>query len=447
MYIKDTIAAIATAPGRGGIGIVRISGDKAVSIAEAIVSKAIPKPRQVLFTPFIDGEGEILDQGIALIFSAPHSFTGEDILELQGHGGPVVLHLILKRCLALGARLAEPGEFARRAFLNNKLDLAQAEAIADLIDASTTEAALSALRALRGDFSNVIHALVDQLTTLRVLVEAVLDFPDEEIDFLNTTDVNEKLCDIDDGLQQVINIARQGSLFREGVHVVLFGQPNVGKSSLLNQLAKDDVAIVTNIAGTTRDIIRQTIQIEGVPVHIIDTAGLRDAQDEIERIGVARAWNAIENANIGLLLIDVTQGISVFDQEILKKLPKKIKLIRVFNKIDVIGSIPRIDKTSESIDIYLSAKTGEGIVLLCQSLLDIVGWSPLGESVFIARERHLLALAEAHNCLQQAKSAWPRWEFIAEELRLAQNSLSQITGEFTADDLLGEIFSNFCIGK
>jgi len=446
MYVKDTIAAIATAPGRGGIGIVRVSGDNAIRIAEAVLG-GVPKPRQALFTPFVDGEGEILDQGIALVFAAPHSFTGEDVLELQGHGGPAVLHLILKRCLALGARPAEPGEFTRRAFLNDKLDLAQAEAVADLIDASTAEAALGAIRALKGDFSSAIHGLVDQLINLRMFVEAVLDFPDEEVDFLNATDVNERLCEIDNSLQRVMDTARQGSLLREGMHVVLFGQPNVGKSSLLNRLAGEEVAIVTEVAGTTRDTIRQPIQINGVPVHIIDTAGLRDAQDEVEKIGIARAWRAIEKADVGLLLIDVAQGGSDFDQEILKRLPEQLKLIRVFNKIDVIGLAPKIDKTNEPLNIYLSAKTGEGIALLRQGLLDTVGWKASGESVFIARERHLLALAEAYNHLQQARNVLPQWEFLAEEFRLAQYALNQITGAFTADDLLGEIFSRFCIGK
>jgi tRNA modification GTPase len=396
---------------------------------------------------FLDACGEVIDQGLALFFPAPHSFTGEDVIELQGHGGSVVMHLLLQRCLELGARLAEPGEFTRRAYLNDKIDLAQAESVADLIDAASVAAAKSAVRSLRGDFSNAIHALVEKLIDLRLLVEATLDFPDEEIEFLTSGGAFGRLDEVANQLLRVYESARQGSLLREGMHVILIGQPNVGKSSLLNRLAGEDVAIVTSVAGTTRDAIRQHIEIEGVALHLIDTAGLRETSDEVEQIGIARTWAAIGQANVTVLLVDAAQGITEDDRKIICKLPSSLPIIRVFNKIDRYGQRPHVEKRDSETDIYLSAKTGDGLDLLRKCLLDVIGWHHAGEGVFLARERHLQALQEAQKRLGLARDNAGRIELMAEELRLAQEALSMITGEFTPDDLLGEIFSRFCIGK
>lgn len=441
----DVIAAIATAQGRGGIGVVRVSGPDLKSFAQAILGR-IPVPRHALLANFIDGTGDTLDQGIALYFPAPHSFTGEDVLELQGHGGPAVMQLLLKRCLELGARTAEPGEFTKRAFLNDKMDLAQAESVADLIDAASGEAAKSALRSLEGKFSEKIRELVSLLINLRMLVEATLDFPEEEIDFLEAAHAKEKLRQIQDQLDQVMASARQGNLLREGMRVVLIGRPNVGKSSLLNCLAGEEVAIVTPIAGTTRDVLREEILIEGVPVHIIDTAGLRPTRDEVELIGIERTRQAIKKANVALLLMDADKGMTPEDLAILDQLPKDIPVARVMNKIDLSGAKPKLVEGAVP-EIHLSAKTGEGVSYLHDLLLKIAGWQQQGEGVFMARERHLQALRSAKRHLDLAGENWQRLEFLAEELRLAQESLNSITGEFTADDLLGEIFSRFCIGK
>lgn len=445
--MADTIAAIATASGRGGIGVVRLSGKNLWPLIEAISGKSSLAPRSATLSNFQGSNGEVIDQGIALYFPAPHSFTGEDVLELQGHGGTVVMRLLLQRCLELGARLAEPGEFTRRAYLNDKIDLAQAESIADLIDAASVEAAKSAMRSLKGDFSQAVHQLVEQLIGLRMLVEATLDFPDEEIDFLTSADAFGKLANIETQLAKVFENARQGSLLREGMQVVLIGQPNVGKSSLLNRLAGEEVAIVTPIAGTTRDAIRQHIEIEGVAVHIIDTAGLRATHDEVEKIGIARTWAAVAHANVAVLLIDSVLGVSAEDRDIIDQLPASLPLVRVFNKIDLHDEKPHIEEQPRGADIYLSAKTGEGLDLLRQHLLGVIGWKHAGESVFLARERHLQALREAREHLVWARNNAGQTELLAEELRLAQEALSTITGEFTSDDLLGEIFSRFCIGK
>ena len=442
----DTIAAIATASGRGGIGVVRISGSSLSDFARSILGKT-PAPRVATLSNFLATDGSVIDQGIALYFPAPHSYTGEDVLELQGHGGDAVLRLLLGRCLELGVRPAEPGEFTRRAFLNDKMDLAQAESVVDLIDAATTEAAKTAMRSLRGEFSLAIHQLVDALVNLRMLVEATLDFPEEEIDFLVESDAFGQLASIKAQLENVFLRAKQGSLLREGMHIVLIGQPNAGKSSLLNQLAGEEVAIVTPVAGTTRDAIRQHIEIDGVALHFIDTAGLRDTEDEVEKIGIARAWRAIEQANVALLLIDASIGVAQPDLDIVAKLPPGLPLLRVFNKIDLLGQEPKSVDTNGVTDIYLSAKTGAGMKLLHGHLLKIVGWQHGGEGVFMARERHLSALREASEHLALARSCDGRVELFAEELKLAQNALSGITGEFSADDLLGEIFSRFCIGK
>lgn len=446
MANTDTIAAISTPPGRGGIGIIRVSGSNLKPFAEALLGK-LPPPRLATVSGFLADNSHAIDQGIALFFPAPHSYTAEDVLELHGHGGPIVMQLLLQRCLALGARLADPGEFTKRAFLNDKLDLAQAESVADLIDASTMQAARCALRSLQGEFSNAVHMLVDGLVELRMLVEATLDFPEEEIDFLEAADALGKLREIRARLEKVIATARQGSLLREGMHAVLIGRPNVGKSSLMNQLAGEEVAIVTEIPGTTRDAIRQAIEIQGVPLHIIDTAGLRESDDKVEKIGMARTRSAIERADLALLVIDSTEGVAGEDGSIVASLPAQLPLLRVFNKIDLVGESPRVIAREETVDIYLSAKTGKGIDLLRAKLLETVGWQPASEGIFMARQRHLEALGETARRLASAVANWRQLELFAEELRLAQQALSTITGEFTADDLLGEIFSRFCIGK
>lgn len=395
-------------------------------------------------TAFIDAAGEMIDEGVALFFPAPNSYTGEDVLELQGHGGPVVMKGILNRCLQLGARIADPGEFTRRAFLNDKLDLAQAESVADLIDATSEAAARSALRSLTGEFSRYVNELNSSLIELRMLIEAILDFPEEELGYLQAARVYEKLDLVLNNLSAIESTARQGSVLREGIRVVLIGRPNVGKSSLLNRLAARDVSIVTAVAGTTRDAIRETVQIEGVPVHIIDTAGLRDTADEVETIGIDRTWQEIAEADVGLLLVDAQQGLTQAEHEILARLPPGLPLYTVHNKIDLNGTPAH---TAGS-DIYLSARTGEGLALLRETLLHAVGWQTESSGIFMARERHLHALRSARAHLEEAKSVpASALELLAEELRLAQYALSAITGEFSADDLLGEIFSRFCIGK
>jgi len=437
----DLIAAIATAPGRGGVGVVRVSGADVAPLAAAVLGR-VPEARHATFARFIDGGGGVIDEGIALYFAAPHSFTGEHVLELQGHGGPAVLDLILQRCIELGARLAEPGEFTRRAYLNGKLDLAQAEAVADLIDAASAEAARSAVRSLSGAFSARIAELVEALTRLRMLVEATLDFPEEEIDLLQQADVFGRLDRIDASLAAVRAQAKQGALLREGLTVVLIGQPNVGKSSLLNQLAGFEAAIVTDIAGTTRDTVREAIQIRGVPLHIIDTAGLRDTDDPLEQLGIARTWAAVAKADVALLLVDAAHGLGESEAAILARLPEVARLT-IHNKIDVSAEAPR----AAGDEVWLSAKTGAGVELLRGKLLEAAGWQSAGEGAFMARTRHLDALARGAAHLTAARQAAAQLELLAEELRLAQAALSDITGEFTADDLLGEIFSKFCIGK
>ena len=440
---NDLIAAVATAAGRGGIGVVRASGADVSRLVEGIVGRTL-QPRQATYTRFLDAQGEALDEGIALYFRAPHSFTGEEVLELQGHGGPQVLQLVLERCLELGARPAEAGEFSRRAFLNDKIDLAQAECIADLIDAQSREAARSAVRSLRGEFSRLVHALVDGLIRLRMLVEATLDFPEEEIDFLEKSDAFGQLAALEQQLAEVLVQARQGALLREGLNVVLIGQPNVGKSSLLNCLAGFDVAIVTEIPGTTRDAVREAIQIEGVPLHITDTAGLRDTEDVVEQLGIARTWAAVEQADIALLLIDATHGVGERESAILARLPA-IPVLTLHNKIDLAGVAPHLG--GDGREVWLSAKSGAGVDLLRGRLLQLAGWQASGGGNFMARGRHLQALRAAQGHLLRARNSLPALELFAEELRLAQEALASITGEFSADDLLGEIFSRFCIGK
>jgi tRNA modification GTPase len=461
------IAAIATAPGRGAVGIVRVSGESVASVIEAICGRTL-QPREATYLPFRDAAGGAIDQGLAIHFPAPHSFTGEDVLELHAHGGPVVLQLLLARCLEAGAeigmRVAEPGEFTERAFLNDKIDLAQAEAIADLIDASTEAAARSASRSLSGEFSNEIHALRESLIQLRMLVEATLDFPEEEIDFLEQADARGKLDALVQTLARVMQRARQGALLREGIKVVIAGQPNAGKSSLLNALAGAELAIVTPVPGTTRDVVSQTIQIEGVPLHVIDTAGLRESEDHVEKIGIERAWGQIESADAVLFLHDLTRmqspdyiaGDAAIASSLEQKLPKSAAVIDVWNKADIsqaAGPHPNPPPDAEGVKtvvLHLSAKTGAGLDALRRRLLEVAGWQSAPEGVYLARERHVQALRRVEAHLAEARAHLARaqaLELLAEELRLAQNALNEITGEFTSDDLLGAIFSSFCIGK
>lgn len=443
---SDTIAAIATASGAGGIGVVRISGPLSQTIATSILGHC-PKPRHAAYLDFIQADGDLIDRGIAIFYPNPHSYTGEDVLELQGHGGTALMQILLARCIALGARQATPGEFTRRAYLNDKMDLAQAEAVADVINAATVEAAKSAVRSLSGEFSQRINTLLSKLIDLRMYVEACLDFPEEEIDFITQGRVAEKLAAIIDELTAVFAKAKQGSLLREGINVVLVGQPNVGKSSLMNQLAGEEVAIVTSIAGTTRDTIKNAIQIHGVPLHVIDTAGLRETDDEVEKFGIERTWRATETANIALLLVDAAHGITKTEKLILERLPQEIPKIWVHNKIDVTQEPALIEEKDKATHVYISAKTGAGLELLKTHLLKLAGYQNNAEGVFMARARHLSALAQVRDHLDVAASQINSAELVAEELRLAQEALSVITGEFTPDDLLGEIFSKFCIGK
>jgi tRNA modification GTPase len=442
----DTITAIATAPGRGGIGVVRVSGADLLDFAERLTGKR-PPARRATMADFRAADGEAIDQGVLLYFPAPHSFTGEDVLELQGHGGPVVMQQVVGRCQELGARIAEPGEFSRRAFLNDKLDLAQAEAIADLIEASTAQAARSALRSLSGEFSRLVHGLVDQLIELRMLVEATLDFPEEEIDPLRDTDMLPRLERLQLQLAELRSRARQGSLLRTGLTVVLAGLPNVGKSSLLNRLAGADRAIVTDVAGTTRDALRETIQIEGIPLHIIDTAGLRETTDKVEQLGIERSWQEIAKADVVLQIVDARGGVTSADQGVAARLPAGIERVVVENKCDLAHQRAGRFEAQGQVHLRISAKTGEGMALLHDELLRVAGWAGHGEDVILARERHLAALTEASQRVELAADNMQRLELAAEELRLAQEALSAITGEFTADDLLGVIFSRFCIGK
>ena len=445
MTPRDTIAAIATAPGRAGIGVVRVSGRDLSSHVEGILGRSLP-PRRAVLVPFLDAAAHVIDEGIALYFPGPASYTGEDVLELHGHGGPVILQLLLQRCLELGARVAEPGEFTRRAYLSGKLDLAQAEGVIDLINATTAQAARCAVRSLKGEFSQRIDRLVGGIVELRTLVEATLDFPEEEIDFLERGLARERLEGLRAALTAVLEAARQGSVLRDGLHIVLAGPPNVGKSSLLNRLAGEELAIVTDEPGTTRDPIRQVIDLSGVPVHIIDTAGLRESADIVERLGVERAWTAIRNADAVVLLSDASQP-RAQEEAILRELPSGVPRLHVMNKIDLTGLPAMAGVAAGEITIRLSAKTGEGVEGLKEAILDLAGWHGDAESAFLARERHLEALRRAAEHLDSAAGRGRELELFAEELRLAQEALSAITGEFTADDLLGEIFSRFCIGK
>lgn len=442
---EDTIAAIATPPGTGGIGIIRISGSRAQAIAGELSANTL-RPRHAAFASFLDGDRQVIDSGLMLYFPAPGSYTGEDVVELQGHGGQVVLDMLLRRVLGLGARLARPGEFTERAFLNNKLDLAQAEAVVDLIESSTEQSARSAQKSLQGVFSAQIHELVDELTELRVYVEAAIDFTDEEIDFLSDGVVEDRLKRLREQVRRILDTARQGRLLRDGMTVVLAGKPNAGKSSLLNALAGHEAAIVTDIAGTTRDVLRERIQLDGMPLHIIDTAGLHESSNVIELEGIRRAHAEIEKADKILLLIDCQSPES---DSVLRTLPKNVDIIKIYNKIDLLGVEPEIDESPFGTEIYLSIKTGAGMQLLTEHLKNSVGFNAAADGVFIARRRHIealnLALQAIDRALDQLQSQ--AGELVAEELRLAQNRLAEITGEFTSDELLGKIFSSFCIGK
>jgi len=442
---SDTIAAIATPPGRGGVGIIRVSGPEVKKIAEKILGK-IPQPRFADYLPFLDQNNETIDSGLALYFVAPNSFTGEDILELQGHGGPVVMDLLLQHVIDLGARIAKPGEFSERAFLNDKVDLAQAEAIADLIEAGSEQAAKSAVKSLQGEFSRWIDESVEALTHLRMYVEAAIDFPEEEIDFLSDGHVTKSLENILAEMDKIFASAQQGVLLRDGMRVVLIGQPNTGKSSLLNALAGRDSAIVTHIAGTTRDVLREEINIDGMPLHIIDTAGLRESEDVVEQEGIKRTWIEIEQADRALLLIDDKTGITAEDEKIRQQLPKSLKVTIVRNKIDLTNAVA-VEKNNE---ISLSAKSAEGIELLREHLKKIMGYTGLTEGVFLARRRHLDALIRAKEYVLNGQTQLldsKAGELLAEDLRQAQQALGEITGFVSSDALLGKIFSSFCIGK
>lgn len=446
---RDTIAAQATPSGRGGIGVVRVSGPGAAAIAQALLGRC-PAARHALLATFRDVDGSAIDQGLALYFPAPHSFTGEPVLELHGHGGPVVMERLLRRVLAAGARLARPGEFSERAFLNGKLDLAQAEAVADLIDASSAEAAAAAMRSLEGAFSAELHALVHALTELRIYVEAAIDFPDEEVDFLSEGRVSEALEEILVRFDTLEAGMRRGALLRDGMTLVLAGRPNVGKSSLLNRLARRESAIVTEIPGTTRDVLREHLVLDGLPLNIIDTAGLRDSNDPVEREGVKRARAEMEKADRILLLLDDREGLTAEDRHLLQTLPKRPALTLLFNKCDLTSNAPgEVPDSRADNALRLSALTGAGVDLLQAHLKACVGFTG-SSGAFSARQRHIDALTRAHAALDQARETFSQTaagELLAEDLRAAQRHLGEITGEVTSEDLLGKIFSSFCIGK
>lgn len=449
LNVSKTIAAISTAMGAGGIGVIRISGPLALEIGQKICGATLI-PRAANFHSFRDLNGSLIDQGLILFFSEPNSFTGEDIIELQCHGGTVVTQSILNLCLKMGAALAEPGEFTKRAYLNNKIDLAQAESVADLINASTVEAAQSAANSLSGKFSLEINNLLKNLIELRMYVEACLDFPEEDIDFISEGNVKEKLQNLSETMIKIMQAASQGQLLRDGISLVLVGQPNVGKSSLLNQLSGEDRAIVTDIPGTTRDAITSDINLNGIPLNIIDTAGLRDTDDPIEKFGIEKTWLSLEKGHIALFLVEASKGITEYEKSILERLPEDIKRIWIFNKIDLIKGKAKIEQLDNDQIVYMSAKTGEGLDLLKQVILNIIGFQENVEgnqNRFIARKRHLEALENVYQSIQNAQLNIASAEIVAEELTVAQRHLSSITGEFTSDDLLGEIFSKFCIGK
>ena len=447
MTHTDTIAAIATAPGRAAIGVVRVSGPNLDTLVDKLLGRGLPARRAVVCR-FLAADGTAIDQGLAIRFPAPHSYTGEDVLELQGHGGPVVLQMVLQRCLELGARVAHPGEFTRRAFLNDKIDLAQAEGVIDLIDAATRQAARCAARSMTGLFSSKIQELIYELIDLRAHVEAHLDFPEEELEVAAISGIEGKITHLARQVAGVLDASRQGSLLRDGIDVVLAGQPNVGKSTLLNQLAGEELAIVTDVPGTTRDVIRQLIDLDGIPVRMIDTAGLRTTTDVVEKAGVERTWSAIGQADLVILMMDARNGETEADAAIIDRLPADLPCLKAMNKIDLASIAPRVEATENGPQVWLSAQTGAGLDLLRETVLQMVGWhSHSSEGLYLARTRHLAALGEAMEDLRGARASVPELDLVAEELRLVQHALSRIAGEFTADDLLGEIFARFCIGK
>jgi tRNA modification GTPase len=446
---RNTIAAISTAQGQGGIGIVRLSGNDALKIAKKICSGKIT-PRHVGFHNFQDESQETLDQGIVLYFSNPHSFTGEDVIEFQGHGGQAVLESILSLCIKYGAKLAEPGEFTKRAYLNNKIDLTQAESVIDVINATTLQAVKSASYSLTGKFSSKINSLLEKIISLRVYVEACIDFPEEEIDFLEQGNVIEKLHNIIAEIDAILDVAKQSELLKNGINLVLIGQPNVGKSTLLNALAGTEKAIVTKIPGTTRDLITSQISIKGIPINVIDTAGLRETDDEVEQLGINKTWEAIQTAHVAVLLVDITKGSGDYEEFILNKLPKGIKKLRIFNKIDLVTREANVENNNNEIIIYLSAKLENGIDLLKNTLIERVNENfhqDSEQSMILARSRHIYALNNVKQSVTKALINKESSELLAEELTQAQHELSAITGDYTNDDLLGKIFSSFCIGK
>ena len=446
---RNTIAAISTAQGQGGIGIVRLSGNDALKIAKKICSGKIT-PRHVGFHNFQDESQETLDQGIVLYFSNPHSFTGEDVIEFQGHGGQAVLESILSLCIKYGAKLAEPGEFTKRAYLNNKIDLTQAESVIDVINATTLQAVKSASYSLTGKFSSKINSLLEKIISLRVYVEACIDFPEEEIDFLEQGNVIEKLHNIIAEIDAILDVAKQSELLKNGINLVLIGQPNVGKSTLLNALAGTEKAIVTKIPGTTRDLITSQISIKGIPINVIDTAGLRETEDEVEQLGINKTWEAIQTAHVAVLLVDITKGSGDYEEFILNKLPKGIKKLRIFNKIDLVTREANVENNNNEIIIYLSAKLENGIDLLKNTLIERVSdnfHQDSEQSMILARSRHIYALNNVRQSVTKALINKESSELLAEELTQAQHELSAITGDYTNDDLLGKIFSSFCIGK
>ncbi len=447
MLNQDNIVAIATAHGFSGVGVVRVSGKSLLSFALTITHKSKINPRVATYSEFFDSNHEVIDSGLILYFPSPKSFTGEDVLEIQGHGSPVSLHMVLKRCLELGCRIAEPGEFSRRAYLNNKIDLIQAESIIDLIHAESEMAVKSALKSLSGTFSNYINKVNEQLINLRMFVEATLDFPEEDIEFIVEAKIKNKLEILQTEIKHLLANTKQGVLLNNGANIVIVGRPNVGKSSLLNALANEEIAIVTDIAGTTRDIIKEKIVINGVVFNLIDTAGIRNTDDVVEKIGIERALHAISNAEMCLVLLDDSIGITPEDDDVLAKIPQELPLIYIHNKIDITGVRAKVEKKDKQTRVYLSAKTHMGVQLLRNEILKLIGFDSACKDVFIARTRHLESMNKAVHHIDTSFTNWHNLEILAEELRYAHSNLTDITGEFTADDLLGEIFSKFCIGK
>lgn len=446
-YLADNIVAIASGAGYAGVGVIRVSGVDLSRIINGLIKKSTLKPRFAHYVDLYDDSGDVLDSGLVLYFPAPHSFTGEDVLEIQGHGSPVVLNMLIKRCIELGCRLAEAGEFSKRAYLNGKLDLVQAESIADLIHAESEATARGALKSLKGEFSQYIAKINEQLINLRMFVEATLDFPEEDIEFIAAAKIKDKLIALQEQIHQLLHSTKQGVILNNGANIVIIGQPNVGKSSLLNALANEDVAIVTAVAGTTRDVVRQKIIINGIPFNIIDTAGIRETHDVVEKIGIERAFAATQHADLCLVLVDVNHGVGVAEKQIISTLPVNINIIYVHNKIDLLSLAPKVAIEDNQTHIYISARESIGLENLRNKLLELIGWEHNENDVFLARTRHLDAMRLTVEHINSAFDNWAHLEILAEELRYAHNALSAITGEFSADDLLGEIFSKFCIGK